>query len=253
MTSRLSAWAYTGEDLEQPEDVFKDKLNYTLRSWADVVRLNGEIPPVAKQFRRLADIEENRDDIRKFLSNLERIQVAVGELEELTKDKEDPLSNDPRVEEGMREVVSGFEKVTMPPCSSRLPFSMAMPSAGRHHRDPWSKRGSAPSRSRRLLFSENNTIYQHFSLSSQYLLYFDEVFPTCDNCDTCLHLARRGDFCLTSTTWYHSCSSPNFVRRSLCTGRAGSRFPYRKAWKGGTTVPSFFFARYTNKCKMRRD
>jgi hypothetical protein len=112
----LGAWEYSGEDLGEPDDLFNDRIDYSLKSYNDVVRLSQQVPIVGRKYLRLADQPGNREDLRLFLTNLERLQVAIGELHELTMDVSDPHSDDKTIQEGMGELVAAFHKV-----SSRLP------------------------------------------------------------------------------------------------------------------------------------
>jgi hypothetical protein len=107
-TELIDGWRYSGEPLEDVEDVFKDNIDNSVTCFDDVIRLNTQIPPVARQFRRLADNEENRADIRKFLSNLEKLQVALGEVETLMMDVADKLSEDPDLHEHLDSIFRSF-------------------------------------------------------------------------------------------------------------------------------------------------
>eukprot|EP00587_Corethron_hystrix_P012492 CAMPEP_0113319962 /NCGR_PEP_ID=MMETSP0010_2-20120614/13950_1 /TAXON_ID=216773 ORGANISM="Corethron hystrix, Strain 308" /NCGR_SAMPLE_ID=MMETSP0010_2 /ASSEMBLY_ACC=CAM_ASM_000155 /LENGTH=176 /DNA_ID=CAMNT_0000177627 /DNA_START=133 /DNA_END=660 /DNA_ORIENTATION=- /assembly_acc=CAM_ASM_000155 len=91
----LHEWKYSGEALEKPDDIFNDKIDYNLKSYHNVKELIFFLPKVAEKFLTIArECPKVCKILRIFLSNLERLQVALGELNALTVDKDDDISND---------------------------------------------------------------------------------------------------------------------------------------------------------------
>lgn len=125
VAQRLDAWEYSGEALDEPEDLFNDHVEYSLKTYADVVRLNEQLPAVGRKFLRLADNPGNREDLRVFVTNMERLQVAIGELHELTMDMKDSLSDDLTIREGMDELLAVFRKISTKLPASTMQFSSA--------------------------------------------------------------------------------------------------------------------------------
>jgi hypothetical protein len=67
------------------KDLFNDKLAYSLQSYADVVRLNEEMLPVAEKYLLLRE-EPACGELRKFLTNYELLQVQLGATESALMD-----------------------------------------------------------------------------------------------------------------------------------------------------------------------
>jgi hypothetical protein len=109
--------AWTGENVEKlevPKDFFNDKIDYKLANFADVKRLMEQVPTVAEKWTFARDTPSSRAQVRIFLGNLEKLQVALGQLHELIMDSPDPLkgSKQAEVEEGLELVERGWDLVT---------------------------------------------------------------------------------------------------------------------------------------------
>uniref|UniRef100_A0A7S4KB10 Ubiquitin-like domain-containing protein n=1 Tax=Odontella aurita TaxID=265563 RepID=A0A7S4KB10_9STRA len=112
VATRVDRWRYTGEPLEAVEDIFNDNIIYRMNDHEDVTRLNKDLLRVGTKFcDLLADRPKPRSGARVFLRNLERVHVAVGELNNLVIDAKDEASGSEALEEGMKQIVSGFQKV----------------------------------------------------------------------------------------------------------------------------------------------
>jgi hypothetical protein len=97
VSALLRSWRYTGEPFA----------HYTIAGYADVVRLHGEF------LGKLTDRPDNREEhLRAFLTNLELLQVAIGQLHELTLDRPDSLSAHPKLLGGLEKVCDGFRDVS---------------------------------------------------------------------------------------------------------------------------------------------
>ena len=73
---RLRNWRYNGDKLEETEDIFNDKIDYTMETWQDVQHLNKDLHKVGcKYCDRLADRIENRRDMCKFLNNMAKLEM----------------------------------------------------------------------------------------------------------------------------------------------------------------------------------
>lgn len=74
-----------------------------------------KLPTIALKWSAFArDTATNREQVRIFLRNMERLQVALGQLNELTIDLADPLSSGApfeEISEEMDQMVAGFKKV----------------------------------------------------------------------------------------------------------------------------------------------
>lgn len=89
----IDAWsAENVAALEEPKDFFHDNIDYSLRNYADVKRLQEQVPGVAEKWTFARDTPASRMQVRIFLSNLEKLQVAIGQLHKLSLDEHDPLS-----------------------------------------------------------------------------------------------------------------------------------------------------------------
>eukprot|EP00957_Ditylum_brightwellii_P211523 15366275-Ditylum_brightwellii.AAC.1 len=104
----LSKWRYSGKSLEEPEeDVFNDNIDYTLDSYADVMRLNSILLEVGSKIcTRLAENDSSRRDLRIFILNMEHLYVVIQELHELTYSKSDPFENNSELNECIQGVAN---------------------------------------------------------------------------------------------------------------------------------------------------
>ena len=108
----IQGWRYLGQEFEAAEDVFNDKIDYCMETYVDVTRLNADLLKVGSKYcDLLADKPKTRAGIRNFLTNLEIVQVALGQLNALLVNAEDTLGNSANISEGMTKIVSGFKKL----------------------------------------------------------------------------------------------------------------------------------------------
>lgn len=78
VSERLENWEYNGEPLEKTGDVVDNGINYVLRTWEDLVRLNIDIVNMIKP--------ANCKEMNKLLRNAKRIRKALEELWILSND-----------------------------------------------------------------------------------------------------------------------------------------------------------------------
>uniref|UniRef100_A0A6U5MAC9 Uncharacterized protein n=1 Tax=Corethron hystrix TaxID=216773 RepID=A0A6U5MAC9_9STRA len=109
----ISGWKYSGEKLEALDEYFfEGSVDCSLENYDDLERLNKVMVQAANNFLEIArDCPKARLILRMFLSNLERLQVAIGDVHGLTMDVESKLPDDQELLDGLRTVCDGFEKI----------------------------------------------------------------------------------------------------------------------------------------------
>eukprot|EP01125_Pyxidicula_operculata_P001427 TRINITY_DN1131_c0_g1_i6.p1 TRINITY_DN1131_c0_g1~~TRINITY_DN1131_c0_g1_i6.p1 ORF type:complete len:448 (-),score=126.73 TRINITY_DN1131_c0_g1_i6:194-1537(-) len=83
----VDSWS-TNKELQKVEDIFNDKLDYTCYQFDDIIRLNEQQLTVAKKFKFFDCTESAIDALNKFYSNYEQLQLYLGEIEMMMKDKQ---------------------------------------------------------------------------------------------------------------------------------------------------------------------
>lgn len=108
----LQSWKYNGESLEA-EPLFGLDVDLTLLQYGDICRLVGSFVELGKKYSKfLSDGPETRVALRIVLSNMERIQVALGQLHQMTLDVEDSVGNNAKLKNAMSKILEGFEELT---------------------------------------------------------------------------------------------------------------------------------------------
>jgi len=112
-TARVNSWKYTGEPLDQvwvcgPSD--GESINRKqLRKYSDLPELNENLLNLSELFASIAgDNGKARDILRGYLNNFEKIQVAIGQVEELAFDAVDDFNKD-EFQNNLKAVVSTME------------------------------------------------------------------------------------------------------------------------------------------------
>lgn len=67
--------------LQQPVDVFNDKIRYECATFRDVIRLNVDMLAVARKFEFFGETKRAMHELQKFKSNFEELQQALGAIE----------------------------------------------------------------------------------------------------------------------------------------------------------------------------
>ncbi|CAF0836104.1 unnamed protein product [Didymodactylos carnosus] len=63
-------------------DVFNDKLNYSCKTFADMVRLNEEMHAVVQKYELFGDSDKARKETWKFLDNFKMIEANLKQINE---------------------------------------------------------------------------------------------------------------------------------------------------------------------------
>eukprot|EP00588_Corethron_pennatum_P018749 CAMPEP_0194305992 /NCGR_PEP_ID=MMETSP0171-20130528/3284_1 /TAXON_ID=218684 /ORGANISM="Corethron pennatum, Strain L29A3" /LENGTH=225 /DNA_ID=CAMNT_0039057667 /DNA_START=86 /DNA_END=763 /DNA_ORIENTATION=+ len=108
---RVNSWKYTGEPLDRvwvccgPSD--RENINRKkLWKYSDINKVNKNLLKLSERFASIAgDNEKVRDILRGYLNNFEKIQVAIGQVEELTIDAVDDF-NQNELQNNLKAVVS---------------------------------------------------------------------------------------------------------------------------------------------------
>lgn len=110
----LNDWHYHGGDrLDEPDDSLHtyDRIDYSLKKWDDVKRINVEIMQMLSLLSgrgRLADTEMNRRIMIKHVNNITKISLIIKSMFKLTEDLPDLYSEDETIIEAMDETVKSF-------------------------------------------------------------------------------------------------------------------------------------------------
>jgi len=86
----ISEWCPT-EQLHIVDDFFNDNIDYCCVNFEDVVRLNKEMARVGQKYRIFDCTQTALDVIQSFLTNLEIIQIFLGEIEASLQDSQSCL------------------------------------------------------------------------------------------------------------------------------------------------------------------
>ena len=117
---RVAEWTYVGAPLAEADDVFNDNINYQLRNYDDVKRLNQTLLKVGSKYcDLLSDRPKTREGVRMFIGNMKTLAAAIDQIIELTKDAEDMISQSDAIKRAVEEIDSGSRKLR-----SELGFGM---------------------------------------------------------------------------------------------------------------------------------
>lgn len=108
----INAWEYKGEPIDIPDDIFNDHIDYTLRKYPDVVRLNEVIPKIAKKYAEsLPDRPQSQDFLIPFMDLAKVLKACVQDLKGLTVnfDDEELVFN---LKTDIKKLVGGLQKFT---------------------------------------------------------------------------------------------------------------------------------------------
>jgi len=109
--SCLEAYEYTGEPLEEVFDVFNDKTDFGLKTVSDVLRLNKELVNLGCKYADLlSDRPKTRAGLKKIIANMGKVETAVADLDGITLDAEDVISDE--IDADMKEISTVFDKMT---------------------------------------------------------------------------------------------------------------------------------------------
>jgi len=90
VTELINKWRYSGESLEN--EIIFGKFNTNLHTFSDVARLIVLLKDLAMKYLDFViDRPQTREGLRNLLSNMERLQVALGELHGMTLDAIDTV------------------------------------------------------------------------------------------------------------------------------------------------------------------
>ena len=77
----MNQWRYTGEHLEADSTIQHDDLS--LRTYENIGRVSHVLQQMGRTyFRHMTDNSETRADLRRVLTNMEIVQVKIGEIHE---------------------------------------------------------------------------------------------------------------------------------------------------------------------------
>jgi len=95
VASCLEAYEYKGEPLEEVFDVFNDKIDWTMKTTSDVLRLNKELCCLGSKYADLLpDRPKSRASLKKITSNLDLVSSAIDEIDLISKDCPDKISEE---------------------------------------------------------------------------------------------------------------------------------------------------------------
>lgn len=107
----IKEWTYEGDPLEPELIVRRDDL--TLRKYEDVIRLVPALQELAETYSTMMlDRLETRGGLRTILTNMEKVQVALGCLHEKTVNAPSFVEDDLNVKQGMGKIVEGIRQVS---------------------------------------------------------------------------------------------------------------------------------------------
>ena len=109
VSQRIDSWRYSGTQLEVPDGLFHGNIDYNLSTYEDVKRLNEDLLKHGSECCDvLMDKPATRAAVRIILRNLEIIQVAVGQLNELLIDANDESEN---IDQCLKSIATNFCKI----------------------------------------------------------------------------------------------------------------------------------------------
>lgn len=116
----IHEWKYHGEPLEV--DGLFGNINLDLKSYQDVARLTKDLKELGAKFMNVSSSSypiEDKVGLRNVLSNMERLQVALGELHEITMDVVDNIDADRKeMDIEMKKMVEAYQRI-----SKKLPMT----------------------------------------------------------------------------------------------------------------------------------
>eukprot|EP00957_Ditylum_brightwellii_P039724 3005702-Ditylum_brightwellii.AAC.1 len=83
-----------------------------LESYTDVIHLNKKLVEVGVMISdHLSDLQKNQDMLRIFILNLLCLQDSIKELSDLTKDLDNPMSDNAEMNDALEEIAVSFLKL----------------------------------------------------------------------------------------------------------------------------------------------
>jgi WD40 repeat protein len=111
VASCLEAWEYTGEPLEEVFDVFNDKTDFRMKIVSDVLRLNKDLCNLGCKYADLlSDRPRSRAGLKKIIGNMEKVVSAVEDLDRISSDATDGISEE--IQDEMAEISAVFDKMS---------------------------------------------------------------------------------------------------------------------------------------------
>ena len=106
----IKSWVYSGEAMTKEVIAFHDFINLRVRKFEDLLRLHGDYRKLYDKYSQaLTDKDQSRAAVLGLLRNVERVQMAVGQVHEQVIDVKNTVQEDQDVIECLK-TVSGALK-----------------------------------------------------------------------------------------------------------------------------------------------
>lgn len=111
VASCLEAYEYKGEPLEEVYDVFNDKVDWTMKTTSDILRLNKELCALGSKYADcLSDRMRARATVKKVIGNLVLVSKAIDELIVISQDVPDTATS--KIEDNAKELSACFHSIS---------------------------------------------------------------------------------------------------------------------------------------------